>query len=137
MAQHSFLLGDRQTSDQPRGSTHRFRVATLPNARVFRQTRDNAVDLKRQLARRRDDDASHVPLRFLSLLFRSVLQQPIDHRDTKRECFAASCGCRAEHVFPAERRLDGFLLDNRGLGALDLRELLHEGVVELELGPFG
>ena len=66
-----------------------------------------------------------------------MFQQPINHRNAKRECFAASCGSRAEHVFPAERRLDGFFLDNRGFGALNLRELLYEGVVEMELGPLG
>ena len=114
-----------------------FVLATLPNIRVFGQTRDNAVDLKREFASRRDDDASHIPLRLLGWLLGRVLQQPINHRNTESECFAAARGCRAEHIFPAERRLDGFFLDNRGFGALDLRELLHEGVVEVELCPFG
>ena len=132
--QQPLLLGNRQSTDQAYRATHHISTPSLPNLRVFAQPSDHSIDLQRQLASRRDDQATHTPVR--CLLFRRMLQQPINYRNTESQGLPASCGSRTENVFPAGIRFDRLLLNNRGFCAFEICEVLKQSRMEVELSPF-
>src|SRR5436190_316700 len=86
------------------------------------------VDLRRQLARRRQDERP----RRAALLSDQALQD----RQHERGRLPAAGGRRRENVFPGHRRRDGIDLNGGGAGEAELFDTAYEIGVKSEFGEW-
>ena len=87
--------------------------------RVHGELAEVLVDLRRQLARRREDERARraAPL----------AEEPLQDRQQERRGLAAAGHRAGEHVAARERRRDGVLLDGRRAGEAELADGAERG----------